>query len=495
MTYEVTVKNIKLKHQHETHFDDDKITKWLVVNKEKIEGEGFFNKPFIKINKEDEGLMDGVSFCNVYFRDANEDNIDRNYNLVIHLLPHDSYDRKFDTLQLDFNLDADTNAVIKDLTKNRNANLVISFKVIEWINNDDSYGGAARAIVTRIDNSMSYSKYNDATDYKIIDIENYLIRKNCFNSRSGQVAEICKEFAKSFRSIPSNVNINDLLDEINSFISSCRGTFHDHLNKDDEAKIKSYNQKYDFVFNTYSKDYGEEFNKITDKREHSEAVRIFNHLWSTRKAENMFRDGFPIGSGDAEHIANEYLELKHVFSPTCERILIDVLISCDIGEYASSAQFNNNISANALLSIPHGHYKSEPLLAKNKTGKQIILEFIFTSITGLIGRLISGLISWWISGLIAGDNDTAHIVLFGTMFAADTVLLGLYQNSKLKDEEKVGLSKEEHYFNIIRKMCNLHDSAYYMDTKLMRSMLHQLTSSNVQFQHKVFQLLSLIEAR
>jgi hypothetical protein len=172
-----------------------------------------------------------------------------------------------------------------------------------------------------------------------------------------------------------------------------------------------------------------------------------------------------------------------------------VLISTSVNEYASTALYQKNISKSALLSIPVGFYKSESVAVKDKSIKHVIFEFIFNSFFHLIGRLISGLISWWISGLIAGENETAHIVLFGTMFAADTILMGLYQSHKLKTEEKSESVKEEHYFNIIRDMCTLHTYSYFMDVMLMRHMCQKLVSSGVIFQHQVFQILSAIEAR
>jgi hypothetical protein len=143
-------------------------------------------------------------------------------------------------------------------------------------------------------------------------------------------------------------------------------------------------------------------------------------------------------------------------------------------------------------------YKPEFVLNKNKGIKGIkeaILQGVFYATGHLIGRVLSGLISWWISGFIAGNNETAHIVLFGTMFAADTVLMGMYQTQKIKKDEKIGVSKEENCYNIIKHMCNLHYHSYYMDAKLMRHILNHLASLGFKSQAEIFKIISLSESR
>ena len=172
-----------------------------------------------------------------------------------------------------------------------------------------------------------------------------------------------------------------------------------------------------------------------------------------------------------------------------------MLISAQISDYAYIAQINQRISPQTLQSIQFGFYKPDSAEFKSKSLMGIAFEFLFNSTFHIAGRIISGLISWFISGLIAGNNETARIVLFGTMFAADTVLMGLYKNHKLKNDKQVDSEKEEYYFNLIKNMCTLHNSAFAMDVKLMRHMINELSSSGVSFQTELLQLLSAIEYR
>ena len=496
MTYCVTVTNIKSNDFHRTTFN---VTN-LETNISEINADGFFYTPFNKQQNDYDrtGISTSkVSFCKKHIDDDKwfEENKKEKWNLEIN--SYKPYDCKIPQLTITVICDESLYKRI-ELSCNTDDQIQIHFEVIKWdkVDEDNDEYNSANARISNIEIRRENGFTKDTLiKFDIKDIENYLIRENCLNHSSGQVAEICKEFAESFRYIPSNINRSDLLDEINSLITSYRYTFHSKLNESDSLKIESYVEKYGFVFNAYVENISAEFEKITDKKEKYEAIRIFNNLWLSKDAQYIFRDGFPIGLGDATSIADEYIKLKYIHSITCERILLDVLISCEIGEYASSAQFNKNISTKALLSIPTGFYRYESILYKDKTIKDVIFETIFTSIFHIIGRIVSGLISWWISGLIAGENETAHIVLFGTMFAADTVLMGLYQNHKLKNDDKAESLKEEHYFNIIRNMCNLHSYTYFMDVKLIRHMLNQLSSSSVKFQHQIFQLISLIESR
>lgn len=495
MTYSVTVSNLKKIHSHSTHFN----IKNIETNTTEIIGDGFFFTPFNKdFNDFD---RTGVSSSKVSFTLQHEDDAkwfesNKQEKWDLETISFKPYNCKIP--QLTVNVICEKSLYEKiDLFCNSDSQVKIQFEVINWnIDEDDENYTSAKARISnvKLHSNKEFSKLN-LIDFEIRDIESYLLRKNCLNSSSGQVAEICKEFAESFRYVPTEASKDDLLDDINSLISSYRFTFQSHLDENDSVKIKNLNEKYGFELLAYSENHNAEFEKITDKKDRYEAIRIFNNLWITKKAENMFRDGFSIGSVDAESLADEYIKLKYVYSTTCERILLDILISCDIGEYASSAQFNKNISRSALVSIPVGFYKSDAISTASKSIKDLIIELIFTSIFHIIGRIISGLISWWISGLIAGDNETAHIILFGTMFAADTVLMGLYQNHKIKNDEKLESLKEEHYFNIIRNMCNLHYHSFFLDVKLMRHMLNQLASSSVKFQHQIFHIISLIESR
>ena len=483
MSYRFSVSNVCKFESITKYFDNEFRSDSDVA---KLFGNGIFFSPFNKENNDYD--RNGVSTCKVNFH--LKQGIDADWDLEIHC--YKEYDYQIEKLTIDVLCEKNLYEKLDKFSSSKNY-VEITFKVIKWENFDESDEDSSFQFAkAKIENILIESKENfhslSLIDFEVLDIENYLIRRNCLNS-SGQVVDICKEFAQSFRQVPKHVDKNRLIKEIEALISSYRSTFHSHLNEKDNLKITTFSEKYGFELNAYSQNFSLEFEKITDKKDRYEAISIYNNLWNRRKAEDMFKNGFPITSGDAEFLADEYINLKYVHSPTCEKILLDVLISCYIGEYANSAEYNNFISSNALLSIAFDTYK--PKIETKKSLNDLVL----TSISHLIGRIISGLISWWISGLIAGNNETAHIILFGTMFAADTVLMGIYQNYNLKNEKNASASIEEQYFKIIQKMCHLHHYSYFMDAKIMRELIHQLSASNVKFQHQIFQIISLIEKR
>ena len=490
MTYEVNVKNLEIKQHYEAHFDDGRISKKLEFNKEVIDGQGFFEKPFLKPSNADEEILDAISFADVDIYPIDEDNNERNYNLVAHISSFDRDDEKFNTLNLSFYFDRQTIAAIKSIVTDNELALSIRFEIDEWI---DAYTGKGR--VTLLDNSRCKSTNKAAIDYQIIDIKNYLIRQNCAGSRYGQVSDICIEFANSFRNVPAGVNKGEILDSINSLLTSWRYTFHSKLDEKERSRIELLTEAYEFESTAIRGETGDELDKIKRRTDRDHAIRIYNMLWMSKSAETTLRNGFKISEDEAQSIADEYLKLKYVFSETCEKILLDILISCDISEYASVAQYHGLITQPTPFFIEAGMYKPEFVLNKNKGIKEAILQVVFDATFHLIGRVISGLISWWISGLIAGDNETAHFVLFGTMFAADTVLMGMYQTQKIKKDEKIAVSKEQHCYDIIKHMCNLHYHSYYMDTKLMRHILNQLASMGFKSQTEIFRIISLVESR
>jgi len=498
MFYSLNVLNVCSEKNHSTNFELHKTQ----TEKNYFAGNGFFQSPFSK--DEHDFSRTGLSTAKVAFiqKHGNDEQwfdktSNRQWDLQIY--SYQQYGSKIPELAISVICDADLYEKIRFLV-NETKRISITFEVFKWENyeenlDENSFNFALAKISNFEISSQSTFHSSVLADYEVKDLENYLIRTNCLNSSSGQVASICKEFAESFRNVPASVNKNDLLDEICSLIKSYRHTFHSHLNDDDAAKINSYKEKYDFEFNAYAENFDDEFKKITAKKDEVEAIKISNHLWSWRKSDYIFRNSYPISLDEASFLADEYLKLKHVHSKTCERILFDVLISAQISDYAYIAQINQRISPQTLQSIQFGFYKPDSAEFKSKSLMGIAFEFLFNSTFHIAGRIISGLISWFISGLIAGNNETARIVLFGTMFAADTVLMGLYKNHKLKNDKQVDTEKEEYYFNLIKNMCTFHNSAFAMDVKLMRHMINELSSSGVSFQTELMQLLSAIEYR
>jgi hypothetical protein len=500
MTYSISVLNVCKIESHKKYFNDELRTDSDVV---KLFGKGFFYIPFTKeVNAYP--IRNGVSTAEVNFHLQQvideqwfEKNKQEKWDLQI--ISHKPYGCKIEKLTIDVICEKSLYEKLENFSCNNNA-FEISFNIINWENfegadDENSYQSAKAKIDSFEISSQSNFAPTVFADCEVKDIQNYLIRTNCFATDSGQIAEICKEFAESFRQVSSSVDKNELLNQINSLIASYRDTFHSHLNDDDAAKLKSFKEKYGFEVGAYAKNHADELKKITNKKDEYQAIRILSHLWGWKKAENLFGNSYPFSLDEASFLTDEYIKLKHIHSETCERILFDVLISTSIIEYADDAQINQCISPQTLLSIKFGFYKPELSEVKSKNLLSYFSELLFNSTFHIVGRVISGLISWFISGLIAGNNDTARIVLFGTMFAADTVLMGLYKNHQLKNEKQVASAREENYFNLIKKMCTLHSCSFVMDVKIMRHMLNELASSGVNFQLEVLQLLSKIENR
>jgi hypothetical protein len=482
MAYEITVKTMKVSKQREEFFNDGAITKWFETEREIIEADGFFLHPFFKPSTTQDELIDTNSCASVNFRNIDEDNKERNYNLLIYLQENDKFNDNQSNLNLTFFLDSKTIEFVKSIAKDKQSELVINFEIVEWIESEDSYGDTAKALVTRIDNSRLHSN-KELIDYKIKDIKNYLIGKCCVDSNYGQVADICKEFAESFRAVPLGVDKNELIEEIISAIHSLRFTFHSYLNEDDSKTIKYFYEKYNFSLKTYSERIIEEFNKITDEKDRHVAVKIYNHFWTARKAEDMFKNGFPIGSGEVESIAEEYIKLKYVKSETVEKILVDLLIATTIGDKASYLQFNKQISAKTLLSIPADFYTKETnsKITDLKFKDALAVCLVYASIH-LSLKVIFGLFEWWFSGLIAGDNETAHIILFGTLFAADSILTYQYQKSTDTNfASDVTNKNDEENFYVFRDLCKLHKLSSVYKSSSFKSLLNKVVCNGTNF--------------
>lgn len=442
---------------------------------DRLEGNGYFEENFPYRHESDKNLLDGVSYCSIVIARSKDVK-----SIAAHIYKQTSTNG-FPVHRV-LLLCSDT--FFERIKKNNiEGNLIqVSIKLSEFVDND-YYDKVAKAEIEQVIlNNNSKNFESNLIDKEIEDIKNYLRKKNCVG-KYGQVADICSEFAESFRHISNKVSKFDLIDEITSLISSFRFTLHSALNTQDTDFIKILKEKYDFNIHPYDRDFEIEFTKITDKKECSKAINIFNHLWTTRKAEKMFKDGFPFGVGDAELLADDYLKLKFVKSEIIEKIIIDLLIATTIGEKARSLQYQKQISVKTLLSIPMGFYNKEnnSMFADMKMKEVVILCATFLGMH-LFLKVIFGLFEWWFSGLIAGDNDTAHIILFGILFAADSILTYFYQKSNDKNfATDVPYKLDEKNFNLLRDLCNLHTMIDSYKSSSFKSLLHKVVNDGINF--------------
>jgi len=442
---------------------------------DRLEGKGYFEEKYPYRHENDKNLIEGVNCCSIVVTRS------KDVKSIAGHLYEQSTTNGF-PIHLLLLLCSDT--FFERIKKNNSeGNLIeVNIKLSEFVENN-YYDKVAKAEIEQVTlNNNSKNFQSNLINKEIEDIKKYLIKKSCVG-KYGQVAEICNEFAESFRHLPKTESKFDLIDEITYLISSFRFTFHNALNTQDETFINSLKEKYDFNIHPYDRDFEIEFAKITDEKELNQASTIFNHLWTRRNADKMFRDGFHFSVGDAESLAEEYLKLKFVKSEIVEKIVIDLLIASTIGEKASSLQYHKQISVNTLLSIPLGIYKKEnnSKFADMKVKEIIILCSVFLGMH-LTLKVIFGLFEWWFSGLIAGDNETAHIVLFGTLFAADSILTYFYQKSDDKNfVTDVPNKIDEKNFYILRNLCNLHNLVDCYKSTTFKSLLSKVANEGTIF--------------
>ena len=348
MSYTVTVNNIDVRSTHETHFNDGKKVNRLEIINTRIKGLGFFDSPFVKSNRKIGDLFkNGVRLADVTFCLSTKSEEVEVYNLTIHIF-NNEYGDKFPKIQISIFCDESLFETIRQYTRKDDA-IRVQFDILEWLNEGDDTRDfeTAKAKISVVETLVLGYSTKTKIDYEIEDIKDYLNRTNCAGNSVGQVADICNEFAESFRNAPASVSKNDLVGEIESLISFLRFVLQKHLNDGTAPILIRYENDDRFIFDSNAEKFNEEIEKLTNKKEKYKAIAIYNNLWTTRNAEEIFRNGLPVSSDSAQSLADNYLNLKYVYSKTCEKILLDLLIICDIFVYTSSAQFLLRISINA----------------------------------------------------------------------------------------------------------------------------------------------------
>jgi hypothetical protein len=229
-----------------------------------------------------------------------------------------------------------------------------------------------------------------------------------------------------------------------------------------------------------------QFAKVAEKDQRKILVE-YNTIWERVNAEEMFKDGYVWNNEEFPSLAEEYLKIPHLNSPTLNKILVDGLIKRDIADIASHYIYSQKMSSSAILSVRNGVYNKSDVEIKDKSFKELFAIWGAKSVGWIVGNLMGGLFTWWITSLIAGDNELGHYVLFGTIFSSSLIIQTLNQN---KMPQAIKDNMEEYNFYILRDMCLLHKQALHMDAKLLRHLMYKIEERGVQMNHYIYKLLN-----
>lgn len=287
---------------------------------------------------------------------------------------------------------------------------------------------------------------------RIEDVSNFLIKTNCAGAYGGQLVTICKEFAESFGSIKSEYKCNELLREINELIGLIRWTFQSEVDRDSEEF--------------------EKYLATLEGRDKRDALTKHANFSKTKSHFDILKDGNDFSLSDVNCVTYDYFKLG-IKSATLENILLEMLLACQIGEVASSYKFSGLLSTNTVLNAAGGVYKEE---IKSQTAKLV---------GSIIGWIVGIAFSWWISGLVAGDNDTARIVLFGIFYATSSIYALAYQNKTNQKET----NSEEKYFNLLSRLCHIYAQRLTEDRNLLKHLMYKLEEDGIAFELSIHKLL------
>ena len=449
-----------------------------------FDGDMYFDSELVKNKKKKASYSDGLLVGRVNFTltDAHKDADARIQIFESHVINEDM-------MQLVELTIACTNDVFDGLNKaSANKNEIrIRFNKSEWEDDSDGSGYVSKCKIAEIQilppNTTVASWF---AERRIRHVENYLFTTLCGGDMDGQIPTICSEFAQSFANQSLFNKRKETIESITELISSVKWTLEIEKSKlrieieeDDDLELAK-------LFSLRGVEFDTQLEKITDAKKQSDIVLEYNTFWKSAEAVKMFNDGFNWCGDEFPMLAEEYLKIESINSPYLNEVLIDGLISKDIAATASHFQYNDKMSSEAILSVRNGVYNKSDLETKNKSFKEVIIMSGFKSLGWLIGNLVSGLFIWWITAFIASDNEMAHYILFGTIFAASLIVTALNQS---KTTEAIQENKEEFNFYILRDMCALHKQAEYMDAKLLRHLMYKLEERGVQFNQHIYKLI------
>ena len=444
----------------------------------------YFENPFVKNDKSIKNYMDGTLVGKIDVYQAENESSVRSY---IQVDANNSYEDRFQNLSMQLICTSNLFESLEIATQNK-SEIRIKFKINEWLDiNEYSDYFRGKCQTSSIEILAANSTNEDwLAQRHVREIKHYLLTEFCGRSEFGQFPTICKELSAAFSKLDiynkRNVliePIRDLLENLKLYLEIEKSNLRIEIEEDDDLELAK-------LFSLRGIEFDTQFEKITDPKKRRELLSEYNTVWKRVDAIKMFNDGYAWNGQEFPMLAEEYLKIPYINSPTLNKILVDGLIARDIAETATHFQYSDKMSSDAILAVPKGEYVKSDLEVKNKSIKEILLLSGFKLVGVWIGMLISGLFIWWVTSLIASDNEMAHYILFGSIFSASLIIGSLNQRTTA---QAIKENREEHNFYILRDMCALHKQAEHMDTKLLRHLMYKLEERGIQINNYIYEIL------
>jgi len=446
-----------------------------------FDGEMYFDNELVKNKKKKPSYRDGLLVGNVHFTlTAAHENADAIIQIYeSHVINEDS----MQFVDMTIACTEELFSALKQASADK-SELRIKFYKDDWKEDEERYVSHCRVADIEILPSTTIPQWFE--ERRIRHVENYLLSTLCGGRSDGQIPTICSQFAQAFVNPTLFKKRKEVVESIIELISSIKwmlelekSKLRVEIEEDDDLELAK-------LFTLRGLEFDAQFQKITDEKKKRDLLTEYNSFWKRADAVAMFNDGFNWVGGEFPMLAEDYLKIESINSPYLNQILVDGLISRDIAELASHFQYNNKMSSAAILAVRNGVYNKSDLEIKDKSFVSILVTSLSKSIGWFIGNLISGLFIWWLTSIIASDNEMAHYILFGTIFAASLIVTALNQSKTI---EAIKENREEFNFYILRDMCALHKQAEYMDAKLLRHLMYKLEERGVQLNHLIYKLI------
>lgn len=365
-----------------------------------------------------------------------------------------------------------------------NSAIRIGFKIGEWTSDDDEFTSKCRIDNLVITNTKYDSEFFE--DKKVRHIQNYLITELCGGQTYSQIPTICMELSKAFSSDFVFNKRKDLLSEIVQLINSIKWMFE--LEKSSLRKKIECSEDIDLskLFSLYGDEFYEQLSKIEDTKDKNDILVEYNNFWKRVDALSMFTHGYKWNGSQFPSIADDYLKIPYINSPTLNSILVDGLICKDIADTASSFQYNKLMSPEAILSLSNGVYVKNQINVKNKTIFHATLMGLANSFGEFFSLVLVAIIIWGVTSLISGNNELAHYIIFSALLSSSIIVTAI---GKSKSEEAIRNDIEQEKFYLLRNMCHLHKQSEFMNSSLIFQLMYKIEEKGVAFNHSIYDVL------
>jgi len=317
-------------------------------------------------------------------------------------------------------------------------------------------------------------------------IESNLFSELCGDQSRGQVPKICSELANHFQTEQFFENRRDLLPQVAELISDVRKIFERERERSTqtvESAIETVSQD---IFLLAGAEFRNKLSQIYDLDVRKKTLSDYNELAKQLDIPASLKNGLPISTSSIEWVVQSYLEIKGVRSNLLESLFIERLLASDLIDVANDFLINHNFPPGAIASLHKPYYDREIFTAKGKSSWSFIPELTGKVMLKLATFLLGGLITWWWTSLIAGNNETGHYILFGTIFAAGLIVKGVSQ----KDPEAISLIREESTFCLLKDFYSLIFRVPAMNVNLITKLMYDLEVRGVRFNQHVYKLLA-----